>query len=362
VREQPLPAAKPVHGPVIDVDLHEMLAAVTELAPYLEEPWRSRITMPDGWQGPRGFPYSYPQVGGLARADAVLEDGRPAGSSYARMREQVLDAYPIERAILTGLFHPTDIAVQPEFATALASAYNDWLIDNWLRKDERLLGSIAVAAQCPEDAAREIDRVGVHPQVVQVMLPATSRDVLGRAFYAPLYEAAVRKELVVGFHQTNESHTAVGLPPYYIEWHTAIPQAWQSQLVGLVFNGMFDRFPDLRVALIEGGWTWLPSLLWRLDLNYRSLRREVPWVRRMPSEYVRENVGFASQPMEYPEDPRDLYRMFEMVGTDRFLMFSTDYPHWDFDSPERAIPPAFPPDVRRRILYDNAADFYCLRP
>ena len=360
-RERVLAGSRSVGGPVIDVDVHEMLTSVGELAPYLKEPWRSRVSMPDGWQGLPGFPYSYPQVGGLVRADAVLPGGAPAGSSYERMREQVLDAYPIEHAILTGLFHPTDLGVQPEFATALASAYNDWLIDHWLAKDDRLLGSIAVAAQCPEEAAREMDRVGGHPQVVQVMLPATSRDVLGRAFYAPLYEAAVRNELVVGFHQTNETETAAGLPPYYIEWHTAIPQVWQSQLIGLVFNGMFDRFPDLRVAMIEGGWTWLPSLLWRLDLNYRSLRREVPWVKRMPSEYVKESVGFSSQPMEYPDDPRDLYRMFELVGTDRFLMFSTDYPHWDFDAPDRAIPPVFPPDVRRRILYENAADFYRLR-
>jgi uncharacterized protein len=360
-RERRQAAGGRVGEPVIDVDVHEMLTSVSELAPYLAEPWRSRITMPDGWQGLPGFPYSYPQVGGLARADAVLESGAPAGSSYERLREQVLDAYPIERAILTSLFHPTDISVQPEFAVAMASAYNDWLIETWLSRDERLLGSIAVAAQCPDAAAREIDRVGPHPRIVQVMLPAGSRDVLGRAFYTPLFEAAVRHDLAVAFHQTNDTHTAVGLPPYYIEWHTAIPQVWQSQLIGLVFNGMFDRLPDLRVAMIEGGWTWLPSLLWRLDLNYRSLRREVPWVKRMPSEYVRENVAFSSQPMEYPDDPRDLYRMFEMVGTDRFLMFATDYPHWDFDAPDRAIPHTFPADVRRRILYDNAVDFYRLR-
>jgi predicted TIM-barrel fold metal-dependent hydrolase len=158
-RERVLAGGRPVAGPVIDIDVHEMLTSARELAPYLKEPWRSRVSLPDGWQGLPGFPYSYPQVGGLVRADAVLPDGAPAGSSYERMREQVLDAYPIERAILTGLFHPTDLGVQPEFAVALASAYNDWLIDHWLGKDDRLLGSIAVAAQCPDDAAREIDRV-----------------------------------------------------------------------------------------------------------------------------------------------------------------------------------------------------------
>jgi predicted TIM-barrel fold metal-dependent hydrolase len=345
---------------VIDVDVHQVMKSHRDLVPYLDEPWRSRVAIPNGWEGPPSFVYSYPQIGGVARVDAETPDGAPAGSDFDLLHRQLLESYPIEHAVLTNDFYPTDIPVQPDFATAIASAYNDWVIENWLERDARLHGSIAIAAQSPQDAAREIDRVGPHPQMVQVMLPATSRDVLGREFYTPVYEAAVRNELVVGFHQTSATQTAVGLPPNYVEWHTAIPQAWQCQLIGLILNGMFDRLPDLRVALIEGGWTWVPWLMWRLDLNYRSLRREVPWVKRMPSEYIKENVGLATQPMEYPDDPALLYRMFEMVGTDRFLMFSTDYPHWDFDSPERALPHTFPTEVRRKILHDNAADFYRL--
>lgn len=345
-------------APVVDVDVHEELRSVRELAPYLDEPWRGRVEVADGWKGVDRFPYSYPQISGVAMAEATTDDGAPAGSSYELMREQLLDAYGVELAVLVSAFHPTDMRVQPEFATALASAYNDWLVENWLGRDERLRGSVTVAAQDPSGAAREIDRVGCDPRMVQVILPASSRDTFGRSFYNPIFEAAVRNGLVVAFHQSNATETAVGLPSYYIEWHTAICQAWQSQLIGLVCHGVFDKYPELRVAMIESSWTWVPSTMWRLDHNYRSLRREVPWVKRMPSSYIREQVRFTTQPMEYPDNPEHLYRMFEMIGSDEFLLFSTDYPHWDFDSPQHVFPSTFPKDLRRKILSSNARNFY----
>jgi uncharacterized protein len=345
---------------VIDVDVHEALVSEKELVPYLEEPWRSRVAAADGWKGVGGFQYSYPQITGVAMADAVTEDGTPAGSDYETMKTQLLDRYDLEAAILFPAFYPSDMKTQPEFASALARAYNEWVAESWLDKDERLRGTITIAAQNPRDAAREIDRLGSDPRFVQVGLPASSSDVYGREFYHPIFEAAERHDLVVGFHQSNHTETAVGHPPYYIEWHTNISQAWQCQLVGLVAHGVFDRFEGLRVAMIESSWTWVPHLMWRFDHNYRSLRREVPWVKRMPSEYIRESVRFATQPMEYPEDPRHLFQMFEMVGTDEFLMFSTDYPHWDFDSPRHVFPKTFPKELRRKILSENARNFYDL--
>jgi predicted TIM-barrel fold metal-dependent hydrolase len=270
----------------------------------------------------------------------------------------VLDRFGIEPAILISLFHPTDHQIQPEFATALASAYNDWVAENWLDKDERLRSSITVAAQEPKDAAREVDRVGSDPRFVQVILPAVAHHVFGRPYYWPIFEAAERNGLVVAFHQSGGTRTAVGLPPYYIEWHTAISQNWQSQLISLVANGVFDKFEELKVAMVESSWTWVPHLMWRFDYNYRSLRREVPWVKRLPSEYIRERVKFSTQPMEYPENPDDLYGMFEMIGSEDFLMFATDYPHWDFDSPEQALPRSFPKELQRKILRENAREFY----
>src|SRR3954453_1114698 len=81
---------------VIDVDVHEGLHSIHELLPYLEEPWRSRVAASDNFKDIDTFPYSYPQVGGLAMVEAVTDDGAPAGSSYQLMRDQLLDPYNIE--------------------------------------------------------------------------------------------------------------------------------------------------------------------------------------------------------------------------------------------------------------------------
>jgi predicted TIM-barrel fold metal-dependent hydrolase len=62
--------------------------------------------------------------------------------------------------------------------------------------------------------------------------------------------------------------------------------------------------------------------------------------------------------MEYSADPDQLYRMFEMIGSDEILLFSSDYPHWDFDSPTHSIPRSFPKEVKNKILYENARKWY----
>jgi predicted TIM-barrel fold metal-dependent hydrolase len=252
--------------------------------------------------------------------------------------------------------------VQPEFATALASAYNDWQLDKWLKKDDRLLGSIAVAAQDPISAASEIERLGAHRQYVQVQLPASSRDVLARSFYHPIYEAAEKYGLVIAFHQSGLTTPAVGTPPYYVEWHTTIPQAWQSQLAGLIFHGVFEKYPKLRVVMVEGGWTWLPSFIWRADYNYMSCRREVPWLQRKPSEYVRNSVYLTTQPMDYVDSPEAIHTMYQLIGRENALLFSSDYPHWDFDAPLRALPPTLSASARQAIMYENAMNVYSLDP
>src|ERR687898_34976 len=130
---------------VVDVDVHEMLTSVKDLVPYLDEPWRGRVAVDDGFKGPPGNPYAFPQAAGVAIQDAITDDGSPAGSKLELLQEQVLGRYGIEPAVLISLFHPTDHQIQPEFAVALASAYNDWVLENWLEREERLRSSITVA-------------------------------------------------------------------------------------------------------------------------------------------------------------------------------------------------------------------------
>lgn len=345
-----------VHQTVIDVDVHEMLKSTRDLVPYLAEPWRSNITE-RGWQMERRLPYVQMSVAGLDRADAKPRDGGPGGSDYELMREQVLDRYNVSHVVLTGLFYTSTMHGWYEFASALSSAYNDWLIDRWLSRDSRLKGSVHVAAQDPKTAAREIDRVGSHPQMVQVMLPLTDHLLYGDPYFDPIYEAAQRNNLVVAMHQSGATTTTHGYMRYFIEWHTGICQAWMTQLISLIGSGVFSRFKDLRVAMIEGGFTWVPHLMSRFDQQYRQLRVEVPWVEKFPSQYIRDHVRFSTQPMEQMT-AKQFLDVIDWMGSDELLMFSSDYPHWDFDSPEECFPSGIPETLRRKILFENAAAFY----
>lgn len=339
--------------PIIDTDVHERFASITELLPYMKEPFLSYM---EHWTGWGELKYIHP-IGG-SRLDSLLPNGNVPGSDYGVLREQLLDRYDMEYAMLTGLFYPATMESQFELAAALASAYNEWMVEHWLDRDERFLGSIHVAPQIPETAVREIEKWGDHPRMVQVLLPIGTA-AYGDPFYHSIYEAAERKGLVVAMHQGNSVKSALGQPRYYIEWHTILSQAFMASVVNLIVNGVFDKFPSTRIAMLEGGFSWVPSLMWRMDQNYKSLRLEVPWVKRLPSEYVKEHFRFATQPIEDP-NPEHLLKIVDMMESEELLMFSTDYPHWDFDSPLRTLPTSFSKELKRKIFYENARNFYRL--
>jgi len=136
--------------------------------------------------------------------------------------------------------------------------------------------------------------------------------------------------------------------------------AFQSQVTSLVVEGVFERFPTLRFVLIEGGFAWLAPLMWRLDDAYARLREEVPHLRRKPSEYLREHLWLTTQPMEEPDRPEQLAALLGDLDMDGRLMFATDYPHWDFDAPDQAIPPSLGSERLRAIRAGNANRLYGL--
>ena len=83
--------------------------------------------------------------------------------------------------------------------------------------------------------------------------------------------------------------------------------------------------------MLESGFTWLPAYLWRLHKFWRGIRMETPWVDRAPLEIVRSNIRFSLQPVDAPPDRETLNRLFDHMQSDELLLFSTDYPHWQFD-------------------------------
>src|SRR5438067_4126155 len=151
-----------------------------------------------------------------------------------------------------------------------------------------------------ELAVAEIKRRAGDRRFVQVQFTGRPREPMGRRKYWPIYEACVEHDLVVmshAFGSGGQPITGCGWPSYYIEDHVGPHQSMQANLISLVVEGVFERFPDLRVVSAENGFGWVPPLLWRLDSAYALLRDEVPHLRRRPSEYLREHGWFCKQPV-----------------------------------------------------------------
>jgi hypothetical protein len=127
-----------------------------------------------------------------------------------------------------------------------------------------------------------------------------------------------------------------------------------------VINGLPERFPKLKVMWIESGLTWAYSLMQRLDHSYMMRTSDCPSLKRKPSEYMRE-MYYSSQPMEVPEDKSILEATFKMIKADTQLLWSSDYPHWDFDLPGVIYDlPFLNEKAKRNILGGNAARVFNL--
>ncbi len=311
----------------------------------------------------------YPWINpvGVMREDSIPPDGGVPGSDYELMCEQLLDRHDMEYAILNGGDILT-VGTLPDtgLASALARAYNRWLVDVWLASDTRFRGSLVVAPQDPHAAADEIRARGDTPGVVQVLLPLASETGYGQSRYLPIFEAAVELGLPVALHPAggglgvNPPPTSAGHPSYYIELHSLFCEQAMAQLVSLICHGLFERFPTLRLVMVETGVLWVPGIVWRLDANWRALRSEVPWMTRLPSETVRSQVWFTTQPLEEPPTVDQLRDGLALVdGADERLLFATDYPHWNADEPD-VILERLPPAWRANVMSENARSLYGL--
>ena len=340
----------------IDCDIHPNVPGLQALLPYLEDHWRDTVLA-------RGMDelnsISYPANSPLtARADWRPASGKPA-ATLGQVQAECLDPFGAALAICNPLYG-VQLLFNEDMAAAFARAVNQWMAREWLDREPRLRASIVVPLQSVELAVDEIERCAADPRFVQVLVLASGEQPLGRRSYWPVYAACQRHGLALGVHAGSSYRnppTAVGWPSYYTEDYVAQAQAFQSQLTSLVCEGVFTKFPDLKVVLLESGWTWLPAHLWRLTKYWRGLRHEIPWVDRSPTEIVRSNVRLSLQPADGPPDGAALERIVEHMQSDELLLFSTDYPHWQFDGLS-ALPPGLPPGLARKITHDNPRATY----
>jgi len=261
----------------------------------------------------------------------------------------------------------SDCAVEslhnPDAAGAVAQALNDWIASEWLANDTRLRASIVVASQFPELAVREIERRAGDPRFVQVLLPVRSEAPYGSRNFRPVFAAAAKQGLPVALHyggSPGNPPTPVGWPSFHTEDYAGVTGVFQTQLISIIAGGVFDEHPALRLVLAEGGFAWLPSMLWRFDKNWKGLRREIPWVKRPPSDYVREHVRLTTAPSDAPEDPEQFAAAVAQLGSDEILLYASDYPHDHGDAFAEGGWNAVPARVRRKMMSDNPRSVYRL--
>jgi uncharacterized protein len=344
----------------IDSDVHCAPRSMEALAPYLSSYWRQYIGeaavtlhgLVDAY--PPGAPTS-------ARAQARDCHGPPTPGSYGALKQRLLD--PTQPAyVVLNCLTALEAYRNPYYAAALATAVNDWVSAEFLDRDERLRASIAVSTVSADDAVAEIERRGKDPRFVQVLLPVRSDIPWGHKNNHRIFAAAAQRGLPVGLHawgRPGSAPTANGFASTYFEQYIGNQEVAQAQLVSLVCEGVFERFPDLRVILIECGFAWLPPLLWRFDKDWKGIWRETPWVKRPPSEYVYRHMRASTAPTHVPGEARAAGRLLEMMDGGAFLVYASDYPHEHGPGPE-ALLAEMDDHGREAVLHANAAALYGL--
>jgi predicted TIM-barrel fold metal-dependent hydrolase len=362
------PAPAPTPGrratAIVDCDVHPTVPGIDRLLPYLSPAWRRRFAGRDVVAASPFPPTRYPHPVGFLRRDAATPEGGAAGTDPEHVRRHHVEPNRIAALVLLSLQAGALAGwVDVEESIALAHAYNAFFVEEWLPQDPRMNLSIVVSPHDPQRAAEEIAHWAGTERVVGVFLPLLDR-LMGHRWYHPVYAAAADHGLPIVIHGSGAEGmfpgappTAGGVPATYTERYVDMPQIAQANVASLVFDGIFERFPALRVAFVEWGFSWLPALLWRMDKAWRGLRVETPWVRRPPSEYVVERIRLTTEPIDEPDDPRHLRQMVERAHGERTLMFSTDYPHWDNDTPAFVLG-KLPPAVRDRVAGANARELF----
>jgi uncharacterized protein len=337
----------------IDCDVHPRVPGMRALMPYLEDFWRDcvedrGITSLEGICYPPNAPIS-------ARSDfRAVESGAGVATTVGELQAQVFDRWGMSLAICNCLYG-VQLVLNEDMARAFTRALNEWIATQWLDREERLRASIVVPLQNVEFAVDEIERWAADPRFVQVLVLAMGEVPLGRRQFWPIYAAAERHGRPIGIHAGSAYRhpvTSLGWPTYYVEDYAAQAQGFQSQVASLICEGVLTKHPALRVVLIESGVTWVPAFLWRMSKFWRGLRTEIPWIDRSPSEIFRDHFRLTVQPFDAPDSPDIVHRVIDHLGSDELLLFSSDYPHWQFDG-DNFLPAGIPPDLARKIMVDN---------
>ncbi len=334
---------------VLDADGH-VTETTEQVAKYLDEPYRRR---------PLTFPF-YPWDGWDRRMLGRLGDWVGDAATWLK----ALDQGGVEATVLyptLGLF--MSFLKDREWAVALCRAYNSLLSEEFIRVSPRLKAVALLPIQDPEAAAVELRRAVRELGCIGGMLAADGSHLLGDPRFTPIYDEAQRLDVMLAIHASG-SHlggAGVELFPRFIQAHTVShPFGQMRQLTSIIFEGIPERFPRLRLAFLEAGCGWVPYWMERMDDEYAKRgAAEAPALKKKPSEYVRGGTLYFS----CEADEWLLPQALRLIGENQ-VVYASDFPHWDHDYPESVEEIQKRGDLtdtqKRKILADNARRLYRL--
>jgi len=257
-----------------------------------------------------------------------------------------------------------NLGTHPQFnmEVTLGTAYNRWFADRILAADEKLGSMIYLPFNDVEASIKTVEEFADNPDVVGFMITSVRFKPVHHNRYMKLYSMIEETGKPLGFHAGYHWND---------EWMTQINRfgamhalsfTWCNvvHMTNWVWNGLCEKFPDMKVVWIESGLAWVPWLMQRLDHTYLMRTSEAPLLKKLPSEYMRE-MYYTSQPLE-TDHPKAVDLTFEMIDAPNTLMYASDWPHWDFDAPSVIWDlPFLDEQAKRNILGLTAANIFNLK-
>lgn len=343
-------------GPTVDIDVHHRPKRWSEIQPYLGARWRDYLPVRPPWGTSEAM-----APNGSRRGDTFGEEGQFPGSDYQLTCEQLLDPTRCYRCILTHDIGEFPMLRNQYFMRDVCRAVNDWNVDTWLSQDDdRLHSVILVPHSLPDAVADEVKRLADHPKMSAILIAANPVGrPLGDPLYHPIFAAGAEYEKPISVHLGPGPAADVGGGPANpIVWVSHFALQAHHYISSMLVHGVFEKYPSTRVLIKEFGIAWLPWLMWRLDEQYDRLREDSPWIRKWPSEYIREHVKLSTQPVEDGARITDLADLLTMVdGIEDLLCYSSDYPHGTMDDLSY-VARVFPKVWHEKIFLRNACDTY----
>ena len=356
---------------VTDVCVHQWTANPSELKEYVPEEWQRRLNIKSKIQDPisgslmptlpwyhaywneDSSAYERPESGGYTNSD----DYRSPSEIEEYLTEQ-----GVETALLTGHIVKFITALpNPDYAAALARAYNSLLKDKWLTETDRLNGAVLVVPDNPDAAVAEIERYANDSDMVSILMYGGGKLPLGHDYLEPIYTAAAEANMPISIHTSGNPtnrQTAMGLPQHYVTHDANLVHNHMTNMVSLIYKGVFDRYPDLEVVWGGEGVSWILHNLWRATRYWRNLEGTTgsgaPDLRQEPIDYLDSNFYVTTYPLEQLDSDTNA-RLFKMVGVDN-IVYGSGYPHWNHDTMENL--PSLSDEEWTKVTRENAERVY----